>query len=214
MAEVQVFGVWSSPFVRRVEMGLKMKRVEYEYVEEDLKNKSDLLLKYNPICKKVPVMLHNGNILVESLIILEYIDEVWEGPPILPKDPYERARARFLAKFIDDKFRTLWRACWRKGEDREKWIVETTEVLKVLENELKGKKFFGGDNIGFVDITANSIAGWFLGLHEFVGLQIVAQESFPNLIKWAEVYSNNTFIKENMPDKEKLVAFYKLRYAR
>ncbi|KAL8508974.1 hypothetical protein ACS0TY_016239 [Phlomoides rotata] len=105
MGEVQVFGVWYSPYVRRVEMGLKKKRVEYEYeyVEEDLKNKSDLLLKYNPIYKKVPVMLHNENILVEFLSILEYIDEVWEGPPILPEDPYERARARFLAKFIDYK---------------------------------------------------------------------------------------------------------------
>ncbi|KAL8508978.1 hypothetical protein ACS0TY_016241 [Phlomoides rotata] len=176
MAEVQVFGVWSSPFVRRVEMGLKMKRVEYEYVEEDLKNKSDLLLKYNPIYKKVPVMLHNGNILVESLIILEYIDEVWEGPPILPKDPYERARARFLAKFIDDKCASpIWKACWSKGEEREKAIVETTEALKILENELKGKKFFGGDNIGLVDITANFIAGWFLGLQEFLGLQILTK---------------------------------------
>ncbi|KAL8508976.1 hypothetical protein ACS0TY_016240 [Phlomoides rotata] len=210
MAEVQVYGVWCSAFVRRVEMGLKMKRVEYEYIEEDLKNKSDLLLKYNPIYKKVPVMLHNRNVLVESLIILEYIDEVWEGPPILPKDPYERARARFLAKFIDDKLPSMWKACWSAGEEREKLIVETREALKILENELKGKKFFGGDSIGLVDITANFIAGWFLGLHESVGLQIMTQENFPNLMKWAEEYSGNSFIKENMPDKEKLVAHYKI----
>lgn len=108
MAEVQVFGSWSSPFVRRVEMGLKMKRVEYEYTEEDLKNKSELLLKYNPIYKKVPVLVHNGNVIAESLIILEYIDQLWDGPPILPKDPYQRAQARFWAKFIDDKVKFIF----------------------------------------------------------------------------------------------------------
>lgn len=97
-------------------------------------------------------------------------------------------------------------ACWSKGEEREKAIVESTEALKFLENELKGKKFFGGDSIGLVDITANFIAGWFLGLQELVGLQILTQENFPNLIKWAHDYSNISFVKETIPDTEKLFA--------
>lgn len=99
---MKLFGFWASPFPARVHWTLKLKGVEYEHIEENLSAKSPLLLQYNPIHKGVPVLVHNGEPLAESLVIMEYIDETWKQNPILPDDPYERALARFWAKFVDD----------------------------------------------------------------------------------------------------------------
>ena len=54
----------------------------------------------------------------------------------------------------------LFKTFWSVGEQYDKDKAEAGEVLKFLEDELQGKKFFGGDSIGLVDIVANFIAFW------------------------------------------------------
>jgi glutathione S-transferase len=108
-AAVRVIGGWASHYAIRVYMALKLKGVEYEFLQEVVANKSELLLQSNPVHKKIPVLLHHGKPVAESMIILQYIDEVWassnNGRPaiILPADTYERAVQRFWAQFVDDK---------------------------------------------------------------------------------------------------------------
>lgn len=102
---------WPSMFGMRVRVALAEKAIEYEYKEEDLfTSKSPLLVKMNPIHKKIPVLIHNGKPVCESFVVVEYIDEVWKDKaPLLPSHPYDRSQARFWASYTD-KVRTSIRS--------------------------------------------------------------------------------------------------------
>ncbi|KAK0606093.1 hypothetical protein LWI29_034088 [Acer saccharum] len=198
--EVKLYGVWSSPFSRRIELALKLKGVPFEYVEEDLSNKSPSLLKYNPVHKKIPVLVHNGKPVAESLVILEYIDETWKNNPILPLDPHERAAARFWASCIDNKIiATAVKVLLCEGEERE---------VVILEIELDGKDyFFGGVSIGFVEIVGNVVALWFPLTPEVVGVEGWNPKRFTGLLKWVGELQETDVVNESMPPIEKYVAY-------
>ncbi|KAK7350087.1 hypothetical protein VNO77_08190 [Canavalia gladiata] len=208
--EVRLLGKWASPFSNRVDLALKLKGVSYKYSDEDLANKSADLLNYNPVYKKVPVLVHNGNPIAESLVIVEYIDETWKNNPLLPHDPYERALARFWSKTLDDKILpALWNACWSDEKGREKAVEEALEALNILQEALKDKRFFGGETIGMVDIAANFIGYWVAILQEIAGLELLTIHKFPKLYKWSEEFVNHPVIKEGLPPRDELFAFFK-----
>ena len=93
-----------SPPAVRVRIALKEKGIAFESKQEDFSNKSSLLLEMNPVHKQIPVLIHNGKPICESLIIVEYIDEVWnDKSPLLPTDPHDRAHSKFWSDYIDKK---------------------------------------------------------------------------------------------------------------
>ncbi|KAH7839800.1 hypothetical protein Vadar_009061 [Vaccinium darrowii] len=207
MGEVKVIGSTLSLFCTRVEWALKLKGVEYEYIHEDLLNKSPLLLKHNPVHKKVPVVLHGDRAIAESLVILEYLDDTWKESPMLPQDPYEKSMARFLAKFNDEKcILGAFNACKAEGEEKEKAIESAKESLSFLEKQIEGKMFFGGGKIGFLDFAVGWIPLW-LGAMEQVGeMKLLDAEKFPSLHEWSQNFIQIPLIKEALPPRQKVVA--------
>ncbi|KAF3456504.1 hypothetical protein FNV43_RR01156 [Rhamnella rubrinervis] len=212
--EVKALGLWVSPFVRRVEWALKLKGIHYQYLEEEdlFSNKSPLLLQLNPVRKKVPVLLHHHKAIGESFVILEYIDETWTHNPLLPQHPHERALARFWAKFCEEKvFESAWNALCSIGEEEKEKAVELTkEALEHIEGELKGKKnkFFGGDEIGYLDIAIGWISYWLPVWEEVGSMSILDPIKFPNIIAWISNFLNHPLIKHNLPPRDRMVNYF------
>ncbi|MBA0698476.1 hypothetical protein Goari_000187 [Gossypium aridum] len=208
--EVKVLGTWASPFSTRVRIALHLKSVNYEYLEENfLESKSQLLLDSNPVFKRIPVLIHGDNKpICESLIIVEYIDEVWSsGPSILPCGAYERADARFWATYVDDKFfPALKRAVIGRSEETKRAsMAEVEEGVVMLEKLSKGKAFFGGDNIGYLDIVIGSVFEWIKVIDECTETQLLSQA--PCLLEWGARFSSHEAVKDVLPGVAKLAGF-------
>ncbi|KAL0008920.1 hypothetical protein SO802_010422 [Lithocarpus litseifolius] len=205
--EVVLLDFWPSMFGMRVRIALAEKGIKYEYKEEDLKNKSPLLLEMNPINKKIPVLIHNGKPVCESLIIVQYIDEVWnDKSPLLPSEPYQRAQARFWADFVDKKVYGASRKVWSTtGEEEEAGKKEFFEILKTLEVELGDKPYFGGETFGYVDLSFITFYSWFHAYEVLGNINIEAE--CPKIIAWAKRCLQKESVAKTLPDQKKVYEF-------
>ncbi|XVE92085.1 hypothetical protein REPUB_Repub01dG0067000 [Reevesia pubescens] len=205
--EVVLLDFWPSTFAMRVKIALAEKGIKYECKEEDLSNKSPLLLEMNPIHKKIPVLIHNGKPISESLIILQYIDEVWNyKSPLLPSHPYQRSQALFWADCIDKKIPVIGRRIWSGEEDQEEAKEEFMQTLKSIEAELGDKDYFGGESLGYLDVALVPFTSWFYTYETCGNFSIEA--GCPKLIAWAKrCKENNESVSKALPDPLQIYGF-------
>ncbi|CAL0313146.1 unnamed protein product [Lupinus luteus] len=223
--DVKLIGAWASPFVWRVKVALNLKSVNFESIEETFAPKSQLLLESNPVYKKIPVLIHGAKSISESSIIVEYIDETWtSAPSILPSDSYDRAIARFFLVYIVSRcnillFPAIKSIAAAQGDDEKKKLIkELGEGLVLVEDALKkisnGKDFFGGDQIGYLDLAFGSIFPWLRVVETLHEVQLLDEATTPGLVNWGQKYSKHDAVKDVLPEHEKLVGFAKFLAAR
>ncbi|KAF8413557.1 hypothetical protein HHK36_001548 [Tetracentron sinense] len=205
--EVVLLDFWPSPFGMRVRIALAEKGIKYEYKEEDLRNKSPLLLKMNPVHKKIPVLIHNGKPICESLIMVQYIDDVWKDKcPLMPSDPYQRSQARFWADYVDKKIYECGRKVWTtKGEEQAAAKEEFIGCLKLLEGELGDKPYFGGEKMGYVDVVLVPFYSWFYAYETCGNFSVEAE--CPKLVAWAKRCLEKESVSKSLPDPHKVYDF-------
>ena len=102
---MKLYSYFRSSAAFRVRIALNLKNLPYETVSVHLvkdggHNKKPEFRAINPHMRVPALTLPNGAVLIQSLAIIEYLDEVRPDPPLLPADPLERARVRGLAQII------------------------------------------------------------------------------------------------------------------
>ncbi len=153
---IKLYDFKSSPNCQRVKVVLAEKNLPYEIVPIDLRaqeQKTPAYLKMNPY-GKVPVLTDDGTVLYESCIINEYLEEKYPTPPLLPRDPAQKARARILIDYgmahFDGPYQKLRMELMKDAKEQNAQIVASakTDLKKLLqrfEDEIGDKQYLIGD---------------------------------------------------------------------
>lgn len=96
-----------------------------------------------------------------------------------------------------------------QGEVQEEAIGPLNQNLKLLEEQLEGKRFFGGERIGFLDLALGWMANLISILEEIIDLKLVEEEKFPLLSEWMSNFYDEPVIKELWPPRDKMIEKFK-----
>jgi len=102
MSDLILHGYWRSSAAYRVRIALNLKNLDYEQVGHDLRLGEQQNPAYKAIAPAglVPAIEHDGQAFVQSLAIIEWLEERWPSPPLLPTAIDQRAIVRAMAATI------------------------------------------------------------------------------------------------------------------
>ena len=164
------------PYAARVRIMLAEKGLAYEVVAIDLDDRPAWLYDKNPAGRVPVIEEESGLVLPESRVILEYLEERFPEPPLLPADPAERALARVRMERFDDLSGPYYAV--RRGDEAAGPRLD--RALGRLDATLEAEPFLTGREFGLTDIA---YVPWILRGQAMLGLDL---EPFPALSAWVE----------------------------
>jgi glutathione S-transferase len=162
------------PYVARVRIMLAEKGIEFEAVEIDLSDRPAWYYEKNPTGRVPTIEENGGSPLPESAVILEFLEERFPEPALLPADPADRAFVRLLI-FRDGDLTSPYYAL-RRGEDGAAEEFDT--VLGRFDALLTERPYLGGAEYSLADIA---LVPWFLRARDMLGVEL---DGFPSLNDW------------------------------
>ncbi len=171
------------PFVQRAVITLKHKNIDYDITFIDLADPPDWFLELSPLAK-VPVLKVDDDVLFESAVINEYLDDI-TGGELQPEDPLERAKNRAWVEFASNMLGNLYMMKMSKDEERySRYRATLVDQLHRVEKRLGDGPWFNGDDFSLADTAfaplfkQNSVAQ-----HR---LSVIDPAIMPKLNAWAE----------------------------
>ncbi|XP_013887399.1 glutathione S-transferase omega-1 [Austrofundulus limnaeus] len=191
---LRLYSMRFCPFAQRTRLVLNAKGIKYDTINIHLKNKPDWFLEKNPLGLVPTLETPAGEVIYESPITCEYLDEVYPDKKLLPASPYAKAQQKMMLEYFSKVTPYFYKiqVGRRNGEDVSKLEAELKEKFAKLNEDLvkKKSKYFGGDTITMIDYMM-----WpFFERLEVVELHHLLDDT-PELKKWTECMFEDPAVK-------------------
>jgi glutathione S-transferase len=171
---ITLYNAARCPYVARVRIVLAEKGIEYEAVEIDLSDRPAWYYEKNPTGRVPTIEEDDGRPLPESVVIMEFLEERYPEPALLPPDPADRAFVR-LRIFRDDELTSPYYAL-RRGEEGAREQFDA--ALGKFDARLAEQPYLGGAEYSLADIA---LVPWFLRARDMLGVEY---DGFPAVADW------------------------------
>jgi len=196
---IRCYSMKYCPYAERTRLILKAKNVEHDIVNVNLKQKPAWLFEKNPL-GKVPALELHDDVLIESLVTCDYLDEKYPEPALYPTDPWKKAKDRIMVELFSKVTSPMYKLNFNSDDSSlVPSICEDVRVgLDIFEKELekRGTVMFGGDKPGMLDFM---IWPWIERLpmaQDLVGeaQNLTPTDRFPKLLAWIEAMKKDKVV--------------------
>jgi glutathione S-transferase len=203
---MKLIGSTSSPYVRKVRVVMSEKKLDYQFVEEDVWSADTTIAQSNPLGKVPCLVMEGGEALFDSRVIVEYLDTLSPVGKLIPAVGRERAEVKTWEALADGVMDALVLARleshWSgraKGERSQAWIdrqlAKAQASFKAMSQGLGEKPFCAGIYLSLADIAV----GCALGYADFRFPEIDWRSSYPNLAKLQDKLTQRASFTDTTP---------------
>ncbi|KAK7091939.1 glutathione S-transferase omega-1-like isoform X2 [Littorina saxatilis] len=205
---LRLYSMRMCPYAQRARLMLSAKKVKYDRVNVDLNSKPDWFFDIN-FYGEVPVIIHKGKNVYESLICSEYVEEAFPNPQMYSVDPYQRALERIYYNHWTKKGVPAFYSLMRAGHLDEELAARLDEHVGKMEEFLDkaGTPYYSGSKPGFSDYMTWP---WFERipmLGEITDYKMSASK-FPKLTAWVQRMWKDPVVQECKIDGKLFVDHY------
>lgn len=171
------------PYVQRSIITLIEKQIPHDREYIDLADKPDWFLRLSPL-GKVPLLLVDGEVLFESAVICEYLNEITPGS-LHPEDSLLKAKHRAWIEFGSNILSKI--AAFYSAQDAESFAAKQQDLaasFQILEAQLQASPYFAGDRFLLIDAVYAPIFRYFVAFERYQDFGFFAHT--PKVKAWRE----------------------------
>jgi len=203
---MKLIGSVTSPYVRKVRIVMAEKKLDYQFVTEDVWSDQTAIHNSNPL-GKVPCLIMEGHEAVfDSRVIVEYLDTLSPVGKLIPTGGRERAEVKtweaLADGLLDAALLARMEAVWTgrtEGERSQAWIErqmgKIDHALKAMSHGLGDKAFCSGIHLSLSDIAVGCAVGYL----DFRFPQLDWRSAHPNLHKLYDKLSQRQSFIDSLP---------------
>ena len=203
---MKLIGSNTSPYVRKVRIVMFEKRLDYQFVEEDVWSASTTISESNPLGKVPCLVMEGGEAVFDSRVIVEYLDTLSPVGKLIPAQGRERAEVKtweaLADGLLDASILARLEATWSGRQEAQRsqaWIDRQMgrihATLKAMSTGLAEKPFCSGIHFSLSDVAV----GCALGYLDLRFAAIAWRETHPNLAKLQEKLMLRASFAETIP---------------